>query len=138
MKVSQTNFNNGVMENNTVVSGLLKGDNFKATLDTPVLDSNKYLRLVLSQTDILKFKINDLVEISNLTLKNELVLNSITQTFTYEEIFGTSRVYDIDVLNYILIIELPKNNGNNILLIVSIISIISFLHFNDIQCVFEL
>lgn len=111
MKVSQTNFNNGVMENNTVVSGLLKGDNFKATLDTPVLDSNKYLRLVLSQTDILKFKINDLVEISNLTLKNELVLNSITQTFTYEEIFGTSRVYDIDVLNYILIIELPKNNN---------------------------
>lgn len=108
MKVSQTNFNNGVMINNTITSGLLKGNNHKAYL--PILDSNNMMRLNVSHDDIVFFDINDLVEVTNLTLKNELEVNG-DATFTYEEIMGTCRVFDIDILNNVLVIELPKSDS---------------------------
>ncbi len=103
-KISQTNFNNGLMINNTVTSGLLKGINYKAY--TPLLDNDK-LRLTLLGTDISNFNINDLVEIANITLKYELVVNN-NPSYTYEELFGTARILNKD--GNTLIIQLPNND----------------------------
>ncbi len=122
-KISQTNFNNGLMIDNTIVSGLLKGNNYKVyepTIESAYDGTNKKLLTLLVYDD--KFETNDLIEITNLTLKYnlDLVFDDDENTYTYEEIFGTSRIISIDEIfsvpsNYFkLFIELPKNHLDKI------------------------
>ena len=112
MKVSQTNFNSGIAESNTVLSGKLKGYNYVVT--NPIFVQGSNVLTLSIQSGISKFKVNDIVELSNIIVVYKLTITegseNITTKYMNSNLNGSCRILSINNNDNLLVLELPQTS----------------------------